>query len=280
MLDYENIRLISSETKQDYVVYRKNGASRADAIARIHEEQACALEDDDDRIAVLAGVVTALCAKNELTDEYAAIVLQEIRKACEDEDLDTQSRKFLLKIEQQIANRDCYGDEFAYKKVRHYIPDWQIGDTFAHPITYPMADELGIGGWVILIHKIDEFVDAFEDHRQMVLVSLCPPDKLPSNKEDLEALGFLPMMARGKGFEYLAQIKIKSKRAENGFELSKIGCFPGVSLPDDYCKVSPLVAYPLWGKMKRLEEVPSFEEQICLLYKTFMHPNPRTAWWL
>ncbi|MBQ8611621.1 MAG: hypothetical protein IJ412_07945 [Oscillospiraceae bacterium] len=280
MLDYENIRLISSDIKQTYVAYRKNGYSRVDAIARIHEENACALEDDDDRIAVLAGVTTALCSKNEMTDDYASIVLQEMHKSYKDEDLDTKSRKFLLKIEQQLSDRSFYGDEFAYKKTRHYVPDWQIGDTFAHTITHPVADELGISGWVILIHKIDEFVDDFEDHRQMVLVALCPPDKVPSNKEDLEVLGFLPMFEHDNGFEYLAQIEIKSKRAENGFELLKIGCFPGVSLPDDYCDTSPLTAMPLFGKSKFDVDRPSFEKQICLLYKRFTRPNPRTAWWL
>ena len=269
MLDYENIRLISSDIKQTYVAYRKNGYSRVDAIARIHEDNTCALEDNDDRIAILAGVATALCSKNELTDDYAAIVLQEIHKAYTDEDLDAPSRKFLSKIEQQLSDRNFYGDEFAYKKARHYVPDWQVGDTFAHTLIYPMANELGIGGWNILIYKIGEFVDDFEDHRQMVLVALCPPDKIPSNKEELEALGFLPMFERDNGFEYLAQIEIKSKRAENGYNLSKVGCFPGVPLPVDYCDTPPLVAYPLSGKMKRYGEMPAFEVAICRLYRRF-----------
>lgn len=269
MLDYENIWLISSNIKRTYIAYRKNGASRADAITQIHEENACALEDCDDRIAVLIGIATALCAKHELTEEYAAPALQEISSACKDESLDTKTRKYLLKIEQQLSDRSCYGDEFAYKKARHYVPDWQIGDTFAHTLTYPMAEELGIGGWSILIHKVDEHVDDFGERRQLVLVSLCPPDKLPSTKAEFEALGFLPLLTHDNGFEYLAQIKINSKRAENGYKLSKIGCFPDVSLPDDYCDTPPLVAYPLFGKMKCYGEIPAFEDAICRQYKKF-----------
>ena len=176
----------------------------------------------------------------------------------------------LAKVETCLKDTSVYGDEAKYRKIRKYVPDWQVGDVFSHVITYPYAEELGIKGWHILIYKVSEYKDKYGDIHQLVFVALCPPEKLPMDDEGFQKLPFLRMMIRGDGdkAEYMAQIKIKSKKAEEGYELSKIGHVSKINIPDDYYEENPLVAMPLFGEDKWEPEYPGYEGLICRLYKS------------
>ena len=79
------------------------------------------------------------------------------------------------------------------------------------------------------------------------------------------------MMQLGDKFEYLVQIVIKSKRTENSYELTKIGCYPYFEpvTADDYRKENPLTAMPFFGKLKRTGNRPAYEDSVCRLYRKF-----------
>ena len=100
-------------------------------------------------------------------------------------------------------------------------------------------------------------------------VTLCPPNKVPTNSEELQQLGILPMMRMGSRTEYLVQLSIKSKRTENLYNLSWIGCFENVSLPFDISKENPLTTMPLFYVRRANTQCPGYEDQICILYKHF-----------
>ena len=77
------------------------------------------------------------------------------------------------------------------------------------------------------------------------------------------------MMYRGKQNEYLAQMEIKSRRAENAFQLTKVECFPGIEPPQDGMIEAPLTTMPLFGFMCRGNTWLSYEDQVCSFYKKY-----------
>lgn len=266
MIQYEGNPLIE-DIKEEYVKHRKMGRTRAEAIEIIRDEYAEELEDIDDRPAILAGLCLGLCKKKELFEAIAAETLDEIQRVNRENAKEMINDISLKKVERCLRNKAMYGKEAIYRRPSIYVPDWNIGDTFSHVLTYPTSEKLGIKGWNILLYKVDEYVDRFEEHRQLMYVSLCPPDQIPTCGKDLEKLGFLRMMCRGDKAEYLAQITIKSKKAEKAYELTKVGCFPDVLFPDDRVEENPLTTMPLFGHLRRDDLWPAYEDQICRIYR-------------
>ena len=67
--------------------------------------------------------------------------------------------------------------------------------------------------------------------------------------------------------EYLFQLNINSKRAENAYELTKIGNFPEVEIPQSCAEENPLVSYVLCGFKRKGEDWLTYEDDLCLLYQ-------------
>lgn len=262
------LNLIIGDVQKQYVRHRKKGRTREEAIERIRAEYEQELCDEDDKLAVLIGLSLALCKKKELFASIAEETLDELQRIYCSNINETLSKKEYAKIKQHLEDKAMYGEEAFYKKASIYVPDWKVGDTFSHVLTYPTAKTLGIEGWIILFVKVGEYTDEFDVHHQLVCISLCPPDKVPVSSKELEKLGFLPVM-NTVGMEYLAQITIKSKKAERDYELSKIGCFPDVMIPSSCLDENPLTAMPLFGKMKRDETWLGYEDQICRFYRRY-----------
>ena len=235
-----------------------------EAIEEIREEYTQELCDEDDKTAVLIGLSLALCKKKELFFSIAKETLGDIqRKYCESANGTDYST-----IQKYLEDKEMYGEEALYKKTSVYVPDWKIGDVFSHVLTYPTSKMLGIEGWLILLVKVGEYTDEFGVHKQLVCISLCPPEKNLSSSKDFIELGFLPVMNTIKA-EYLAQITIKSKKAEKNYQLSKVGYFPDVLIPSSCLKENPLTAMPLIGKIEKGQDWLIYEEQICRFYKWY-----------
>ena len=254
------------ELETEYIKHRKMGSSRSEAIELLRNKYAEELEDMDERVIVLIGLSLALCKKNELFELIAEETIKEIRCA---KNLGFLEEDICSELEQYLKDKTLYGEEAVYKRTTRYVPTWAIGDVFSHILTFPGAEELGINGWVILLYKFGEYEDEFGGINQLVYVSLCPPDKVPSSYEDFKELFFLPMMYLGDKTEYLAQMTIKTKKAEEALGLSKVGCFPHIPLPGNPDEESSLTAMPLFGKMKKNDIWPAYEDQICRLYRNF-----------
>ena len=269
MAIWNNFNVIIEDILKKYVKHRKMGRSRAEAIELIRDEYSYELQDADDRVAVLIGLSLSLCKKKELLESIGTETLKEIEHISFGDEQDKKYETYLLEVERCLKDKAVYGKEAVYKRASIYVPDWKIGDTFSHELTYPTAEKLGIKGWFILLYKVGEYIDEFEMHHQLVYVSLCPPGMLPSCEEDMQKLGFLRMMCKGDQAEYLAQIILKSKKAEEAYGLSKVGYFPDILLPDDrVVEENPLTAMPLFGQVRRDDLWPGYEDQICRLYKT------------
>lgn len=263
----KSLNPVIENIKKQYKNHRKMGRTREDAIMLIRNEYVQELNDEDDRLAVLIGLSLALCKKKELFESIAIETLDEVKRIYYDSTRRMDDNVDYAEIIHLLENKEMYGTEASYRKTSIYVPDWKVGDTFSHVLTYPLSKALGITGWIILLYKVGEYVDEFNVHHQLVLVSLCSPDKVPGCDKDFEKLEFLPMMYMGDKVEYLAQITVKSKKEEASCEITKVGCFPDVLLPYSYVKENPLTAMPLFIKKKGGEKWPGYEDQICRIYK-------------
>jgi len=295
-MEYDNLTLMSMDVRTQYVKCRQHGYSREEAIALIRDDYDFELQDTDDRIAVLIGLVQGLSKKNELLKNIADETRAEIQLIIQNDLTDKLTYPYLSKIEKKLNDTKLYGDEAPYKQVTIYRPDWNIGDVFSHPITCPKAEKLRIMGWFILLYKIGEYFDGYDEYRQLMCISICPPDEIPTCYDDLKKLGFLPVRQYGEGAaylaqlsftskaedlaqisftsktEYLAQISFTSKRDENSYELTKIGNYDNGNDPliENIKKEKPLVSAPLFGKLKRGDLYPDYEGQVCDYYKSYL----------
>lgn len=260
---------IINDVQKQYVKYRKSGKNRTVAIQEVRNDFASELQDEDDRLAVLLGLFFALCNKCELLESIATETLNEIKRKMPNDTFHLETYTFLMNEVQDAKDKKMYGEEATYKRTASYRPNWNIGDVFFHTMNFPTAEALGIKGWLIILYKVGEYMDEFGFIHHLMLVSLAPPHQPPTCYNDLLNLGFLPMMRLGQKFEYLAQITIKSRRQEKGYELTPIGCFPRSNTPFPCCyeEENPLTAMPLFGRIKPEDAFPGFEDQVCRLYK-------------
>ena len=249
-----------------YKGYRTKGKDRATAIAMILDDYENELEDDDEKIAVLIGLSLALCKKKELTKSIADETLREIDKIRKAYDLSKTDLKYLDKTEARLKDEMNYGEEAVYKQRSNYAPDWVKGDTFYHKLSCPRAEKLGIQGWFVIFHKAGEYEDFFGQVHQLMCMTVCPPEKVPTSGKALQKLGFYPSM-QGRKPEYLFQLEVKSKRAENAYELTKLGCFCDVVIPESCSSENQKTCHPLFEFKRKGEDWPVYEENICMLFK-------------
>lgn len=251
-----------------YRVYRERGHTRDVAIEQLREEYSRELADYDDGPIVQIGLALALCKKDELTQNVLADAQTAVRKLLFSEERDSKTILALQELEAYVSEPQRLGNEAKYRARKPYIPQWEIGDTFAHTLTHPMSKYAGVYGWYVLFRKVGEYVDGKQRHRQLVYVTLCPPDRLPQTEQELQKLGFLRMMARNGGkWDYLAQITFKGKKDEAAYELTRIGSFPGAGSPEDRAVEDPLTVMPLFGKLRRDNITPEYEDAVCRIYK-------------
>ena len=257
---------ITHDIVDAYRTYRRNGNTRGDAIAKLRAEYAQELADCDDGPVVRIGLALALCQKRELTSD----VLKDAQSSVEEllaEDWDKKILTDLHDLADYIGNPKWLGTEARYPLRRLYIPQWEIGDTFSHPLTIDMARYLGIGNWYVLFRKDGEYVDKDQRPVQLVYASLCPPDQLPHTSEELHNLGFIRMLPDCGKWDYLGRFTFKSQKDEASYELTKIGNFPDAGHPKSWIEESPWFGRPLFGKIKRDSQHVDYEEDICFAYR-------------
>jgi len=249
-----------------YRGYRIKGEDRATAIAMIREDFENELEDDDDRIAVLIGLSFALCKRKELIKSIADETLREIDTIRKTYDLTKSDLKYFDKTEARLRDETNYGEEAVYKKKANYVPDWVKGDTFYHVLSGPLAEKRGIRGWYVIFHKVGEYEDHFGQVHQLMCLTVCPPEKVPTSGKELQKLGFYPSQ-QGSNPKYLFQLNVKSKRAENAYQLTKLGCFSDVVIPESCSGENQKTCYPLFEFKRKGEDWPVYEEDIYMLFK-------------
>ena len=228
------------EIEDEYLDLRASGEGRDGAVATLLESYGEELQDPDDGPYVRLAIALALGRRGELTPSVAEPAEEAIRAL--------RSARPELKPELEKAARvlrapKSFGEEKPFKGKTLFYPDWNVGDTFIRKLRGPSAEESGLAGWYAVIRKIGAYEDISDKLVQLVVVSVCPPDAIPRNEEELRKLGNLKMKEKASGkADYYAKMRIGSSRAEKAFALEKIGCFPGVPLPEDQARNADLLA--------------------------------------
>lgn len=262
-----NIFPILHDLVNTYRIYRRCGDTRDEAVAHLRMEYGQELADCDDGPILRVGLALALCQKNELTQSILEEAQEAVGKLLAKQ-WGSRTLSAIRELESYINDAQRLGDEAKYRIQKPYIPQWEVGDTFTHTLTHYMAKYVGVYGWNVIFRKVGEYVNNEQQHQQLVYVTLCPPEQMPHTAEELRKLGFLRMMPHDGGkWDYLAQISFRSKKDEASYELTKIGTFPDVGFPEDRTIENPLVAMPLFGKLKRDSQFLSYESTVCRIYK-------------
>lgn len=256
------------DVQQEYAEYRRIGKSREEAVKTILGSYSEAMEDEEDAISIITGLILALCGKKELFQEIAGLARSLINQF----PMDSREK---ARFEGLLEDPSKYGPEAVYLARRVYDPGWRDGDAFAHTITCPTAKALGIEGWSVILYKYGTFTDRFRRVKQLMCVSVCPPDQIPRSSQQLNELGFLPMMLhsfgpKGREIQYHVSVSVPNKREEANLALSKIGNFPDVRLPENLEGENLLVSRSFNGFVRKGTEWPFFEEEFCAAYRDYL----------
>ena len=265
----DRIQLYTNDILAQYKEFRTRGKNRDEAISLIKNSFSAELKDTDDRVLVLIGLARALCKKRELTDAIAQETYYEINHIFETSYLDSSTKKLYEDTIKMLTDKSMRGKEAAYRQKHVYKPEWEVGDLFSHSMLIPRATSLGISGWSVLFYKVGQYVDNTGNYCQLMYVSLCPPGYEPTNALQLSKIGFLRAMCHGDKSDYLFQIAVKSKQDELSYGFTKIGNYLDVELPSDCLDENPKVAMPLYGRLRKDDAFPFYEDQICRLYRRF-----------
>lgn len=257
---------------QQYAELRRGKMGREEALKQIEGECSNELADADTAPVVRIGLAMALCQKKELTRPVQEKAMEAFRTLIEQGEWGEEGNAVLRRGMARVAQEAMLGEEAVFRPRRFYVPDWKIGDTFSHVITDPIAAELGIMGWYFLLRKVGEVTDREGRIGQLVYVSLCPPDCVPTTGEELNSLKYLLadwiISLSDKRHEYLFEMPFRSRKDVERCNLKRIGCFPDIRLPVNRKQDEPPEPYSLSVNVAvKGINIPHYERALVVKYR-------------
>lgn len=218
-----------ADVKESYRRFREKGADRAGAIEKVKNEFAMELLDKDDGPQVWIGLAEATGRRRELTEE----LLQKAEAAFTSLSDSFPATKSVLRAKMKtVCDPSKFGPEAKYRQRTAFRVDWKIGDTFAYRIVGESMKAHGLDGWYIICRKVHDFVYSEDCCVQGMYYSLCPPNELPQTAEDLERLGYVPLLQiNDDHYLFMGKVWVNSKNAVKKTFFIKIGNFPEVAPP-------------------------------------------------
>lgn len=98
-------------------------------------------------------------------------------------------KEHLIKLKEKILSEKSPATKPRVKK--NFICDWKIGDTFAYKLASEYSLEKGLFNRYLIFHKIAEVNGYPAEIFPVVFVKLTRDDKIPSSKEEIDALEFV-----------------------------------------------------------------------------------------
>lgn len=252
---------------QRYFELRRGKLGREDALRQIEEENSNELSDSDTAPVVRIGLAMALCQKKELTlpvrEKASEAFCTLIRRG----EWGEEGNAVLQRGMARIARDEMLGGEAVFKPKRIYIPDWKIGDTFSHVISDPLAADSGILGWCILLRKVGEMTDREGRVGQLVYISFCPPDRLPTSSEEINSLRYLIAQPSYRLYDnrhyYRFHLQFNSRKDEEAYFLERVGNFPDIRPPVDDVTEDKNFFHGISGSyLAKGTSIPQFERTI------------------
>lgn len=247
-----------SDVKDEYLLLRKRGESRAEAIRTLTQSFQNEIENyaDEDGMLFWIGLADGMHSNKELTSEIAERGLQSLN-TLEQTDWEVTpgdiNRRKIRYAEPPKPERNMS------RKRRVFRCEWQIGDTFALKITETKCEDL-LGKYA-LIRKLSE-IELWDD-RVIPIVSISIWDKpdLPQNASEFLESTLIILDARNwpmppGTYVYRAELEIKTKKQLENLSLQWVGNFD-VPMPKNEYVYPPngpariLFAYRLVSDIER-----------------------------
>lgn len=257
-----------NDVSERYTFLRSRGYDPTESRQKTLEEFAREMEDEDDAVVVLSGIALSQWDAAELEEKTTRAVVPLIENRITQTDEIEEKRVFKL-ILQTISKEKKLPDRKKAPPKKIYANNWEIGDTFAHRLVHPDAEKAGIMGWYLLLRKTGCYENWKGNPIQLGYLTVCPESMLPRTTSELNSLGFLRVMNHGKKWDYLVQVNVQSKRAENALKLERIGRFMDAAAPVDEMECPPEVAMPFFGGIDKATGCPQYEDAICHFYKMY-----------
>ena len=232
-----------SDVKSVYILFRRQGKGREQAIRDIMDKFAQELSDEDDAPQVQIGLAAALAQKQELTSERLSAAIEAFDSLA---NLFPDHAEKFASWKNQICSEKHLGPEARYPRKRFYDPKWEIGDTFVHPLHGEYPKKYGLDGFCVLLRVAARLMGEDGDLRYQMYLTVCKENSLPQSSEQLEALGYLPFSEDFAGYEYRASLHVTSKKKLERFSLEKIGNYPIIVPPKaEILPKPPITGWPL-----------------------------------
>ena len=213
----------------EYRILRQTNHGRDEAIQIVLENNSAALMDYDDSPQIWIGLAKVTGQKNELTPELLEKALSSFDSLSE---VELSIGKAISTAKAQICDPGRIGPEARYSQKRFFQPDWEIGDTFVYQLKTDIAVRENMENWYAVIRKVGEFKTVEMNQAQIVLLSVCKPNEIPTTDEELNNLGYIPTQPYSKDlFEFQWTIDAGSKKALYAYHLQRIGHFPEICRP-------------------------------------------------
>ncbi|MBR3280207.1 MAG: hypothetical protein IKG01_15100 [Lachnospiraceae bacterium] len=262
--------LLELNTAQDvireYVDYRRSGLGREEAIQKILDSYAAELDDVDDGPQVWIGLAKATGKKHELTEDL-------LEKASGAFDIcAVQNPEFARQFKEakkRACNADLLGGEAKYPKKRktRWKASWKVGELYSYQMQGEYPAKYGLDNWYALLYKTAELIDT--DGKLYHVFCYAVSESIPSTSEELSSLEWL-YYPNGSARQYSVRLYAPSAKTEKAYNLSLVGAFENVVLPNEEAYNPELYIYLLFAGNVRSaagSTIPDIEVHFCHSYK-------------
>ena len=251
------------EVRNEYKSRRQNGASRAEAVEMLKDSYRAELTEgkEDDAHLFWIGLAEGQCHYQELTAEVADEALAALAVL---EQYDWHLSMKDIQKRREMYSQAPMPEKAKIRKSTKFRCKWNIGDTFAYQLKGAEVAECGLEGMSLLLRKVDEM--EFHDGRiyPVVMLSVCPSNRLPVNTEEYNQYPLLMLENRRsmepRYFEFRAELLVGSTRTLNQYDLKYVGNFADGQMPEDE------VVMQAWG-MTYMLPIQCLDMYACIFWR-------------
>lgn len=237
-----------AEIKGEYIQYRRDGCDRAEATRRVlaqydaelipGREPACSL--------VWIGLADAQFFRKELTSHVAKMATDSADRllnsglGISEGDLQRRKAKYTRApmAEKRVGN----------PKEPFWCP-WELGDTFAYPLTGQEAERSGVAGCYALLRKVGSALYETKYLMPVVTVTLWRKETLPVTARDYFSVP--PMVLEGAS---CAELVIENRRQWEALSMTYLGNFQDPAFMEEV--QASVVFQPEWLDRQILQCIP------------------------
>lgn len=224
-----------SEVKEEYLLLRRSGLCRSEAVIQMQTDYRNELADETDYDYYLfwLAIADAQYYYKELTLEvaqYGINLIAEINEKTEIHLTPAEIKKRFTRY------KEAPMPEKKVKVKKKFVCQWAIGDVFAYYLDGVEAEKCGLQGKYALLQKVYE-VERREGIFPLVTLRIWKDPVLPVQKISIQDIPILHIngkrMLYGDGYEYCAELYFASQRQQKQLPVQYVGNYPIATFPED-----------------------------------------------